>query len=226
MRWDFGFTCAFCLTHEADLFATGAEGTGLMSIEHITPQNPLTGVPALANSYDNCALACRFCNGARGTKRIVDGEGRSLLDPCDRSWSDHFHIVDGEMRVRDSKDGDAQYTWEAYDLSDSRKTQLRWLRRQLIESRLEMIESYPEVILKIEQLLSAAEIAHKKDPGKARTILALAMELHSSPEAAIADLERFSAIPSDCPTTCRCHSTSEHSLPAQLEAQTIPMPSV
>ena len=34
LRWEFGFTCAFCLLHEADFLEHGAEGSGLFATEH------------------------------------------------------------------------------------------------------------------------------------------------------------------------------------------------
>ncbi len=43
LRWDFGFTCAFCLLHEADLAEHGTEGTGLMSTGAI--DDPVTESP-------------------------------------------------------------------------------------------------------------------------------------------------------------------------------------
>lgn len=34
LRWEFGFSCAFCLLHEVDFDAYGSERSGQMSIEH------------------------------------------------------------------------------------------------------------------------------------------------------------------------------------------------
>jgi len=40
LRWNFGFTCAFCLLHETDFSPKfGVVGTGQMSIEHFVPQS-------------------------------------------------------------------------------------------------------------------------------------------------------------------------------------------
>jgi hypothetical protein len=88
LRWDFGFTCAFCLSHEADLAGgRSIEGLGVMGVEHGLPQskNPLR-----RNDYSNCFYACRYCNGARGIRARSVGEG-SLLDPTQVAWSDHFY---------------------------------------------------------------------------------------------------------------------------------------
>src|SRR5437868_5698501 len=81
VRWEFGFSCAFCLTHEADLLDHGVEGTGLTSIEHRLPQSHDESGGSI-NDYGNCFYACRFCNRARGVEALVDTDGRRLLDPC------------------------------------------------------------------------------------------------------------------------------------------------
>src|SRR5436190_1471867 len=58
LRWEFGFTCAFCLLHEADLVEEGVQGTGLTTIEHHVAQSAdLT----LVDTYENCFYACRYC---------------------------------------------------------------------------------------------------------------------------------------------------------------------
>src|SRR3990170_75943 len=62
LRWEFGFTCAFCLLHETDLIEHGISRTGLTSIEHHIAQSE---APFLRDRYDNCLYACRFCNKAR-----------------------------------------------------------------------------------------------------------------------------------------------------------------
>src|SRR5437879_2619929 len=68
LRWEFGFTCAFCLLHEADFVEEGARGTGLMWIEHHVAQS---ADPALVDTYENCFYACRYCNGARRIAPVV-----------------------------------------------------------------------------------------------------------------------------------------------------------
>src|SRR5262245_33908467 len=85
LRWEFGFSCAFCLTHESDLLAHGAEGWGLTGVEHLHAQsNNPTGEQV--DDYRNCYYACRLCNGSKGDQPIVDALGRRLLDPCDDAW--------------------------------------------------------------------------------------------------------------------------------------------
>jgi len=59
LRWEFGFTCAFCLCHEADLILHGVEGSGETGVEHFVP---VSHDEAAVNEYRNCFYACRYCN--------------------------------------------------------------------------------------------------------------------------------------------------------------------
>ncbi len=54
IRWEFGFTCAFCLLHETDLMEHGLQGLGIITIEHPTRKG---AVPAERNTYSNCVCA-------------------------------------------------------------------------------------------------------------------------------------------------------------------------
>jgi hypothetical protein len=88
LRWEFGFTCALCLVHEADLHEFGlAEGWGLTWIEHRETQS---SEPGKANDYSNCIYACRLCNAARNDKPLQDALGNRVLDPTLDAWADHF----------------------------------------------------------------------------------------------------------------------------------------
>lgn len=51
LRWEFGFTCSFCLCHEADLALDGAEGTGITQTEHWIP---VSKDKSKINDYRNC----------------------------------------------------------------------------------------------------------------------------------------------------------------------------
>lgn len=100
LRWEFGFTCCICLTHEADLFEHGTEKTALIHIEHRQAQS---ASPAEANLYDNCLLVCRLCNVARGALPVTSVSGVRLLSPVEDTWVDHF-VVQGDRLV--PQDGD------------------------------------------------------------------------------------------------------------------------
>lgn len=73
LRWEFGFSCAFCLLHEADLIENGIEGTGFMGIEHRVTRS---SAPTQEDAYGNCYYACRFCFRSSYRERHGDGCGR------------------------------------------------------------------------------------------------------------------------------------------------------
>lgn len=105
LRWDFGFTCPFCLLHEADLFGgAGGEGLGGMTTEHRIARSV---DDSLAGDYSNCLLACRFCNRSRSNSPTRLGD-RRLLDPTQDAWADHF-VVSGDEIVPVEKSTDASY---------------------------------------------------------------------------------------------------------------------
>jgi hypothetical protein len=130
LRWEFGFSCAFCLLHEMDLFTPGVEGTGLTGIEHFEPKSLNE---AGRNQYENLFYCCRFCNSAHGSLPVADPEGRRLLNPCEVAWRDFFELRGDELHARD--EGDATYTHEVYDLNDRRKVVLRQKRREALAVR-------------------------------------------------------------------------------------------
>ncbi len=109
LRWEFGFSCAFCLLHEADFVMGGIEGTGLTSVEH---QIPRSHAPHLEDDYSNCFYACRFCNGARGDTPNVDTTGRTLLEPCTTAWASRFERRGFSLQPLDA---DAEYTAKTAD---------------------------------------------------------------------------------------------------------------
>jgi hypothetical protein len=149
LRWEFGFTCAFCLVHESDLIAHGIERSGLTGIEHQRRQET---DPALINSYENCFYACRFCNGARGTKSYQRKTMR-LLNPCETAWGARFALDGDDLRPR-IDDADAGYTAVTYDVNDPRRIVLRRNRAETMTNALQVLSEVP---LQIEDLLSLAE---------------------------------------------------------------------
>lgn len=126
LRWEFGFTCAFCLLHEADLAEHGAEGLGLLGIEHFRPvSSGREGV----NEYDNCFYCCRLCNEARAAAPGAGPQGARLLNPCSTPWGRSFQVTDDDCLQPPPDDADALYTAAVYDLNDPRKITLRSFRR-------------------------------------------------------------------------------------------------
>ena len=194
LRWEYGFACAFCLTHETDLIENGVARTGLMGVEHHVRREEN---PDRIDDYTNCFRACRFCNQARGTRDTVDAEGRTLLDPTTAPWGNHFKLSDDRLTRRHSTDANATYTAECYDLEDPRKTWLRQQRRERIQDAVYMIrEGMPvlkELRYRISRALSDIEILRREEELITRYL-----------QTALAVFQRYRAIPIDAPPSCRC----------------------
>lgn len=191
LRWDFGFTCAFCLLHEADLSEHGVEGTGLTSVEHFVPVSNGGDV----NDYQNCFYACRFCNQARGDAPVVDSRGRRLLNPCSHVWAEHFRP---ELDCLAPLSEEAAYTHEAYDLDDPRKVELRKIRCERLQELGQLLSEGPPLLERLIRRLPAQPVESQLD------ILRAAEELRRSIGNALRDMLRYLAIPRDADATCRC----------------------
>jgi hypothetical protein len=211
LRWEFGFTCAFCLLHEADLTGHGVEGTGLMGIEHFLP---ISKAQERANEYSNCFYACRFCNGARSDASATDAKGRKLLNPCDQAWGAHFHLSHDDRLLPRPGDADAAYTEFVYDLNDLRKIEIRRWRRERLEELLKVLREAPT---SAQELLDLCSVAPAQ---QAELLLRMAQRLWKEARQAMRDLRRFVAIPRDAGATCRCRRVDRY-LPMYLTDQTI-----
>jgi hypothetical protein len=200
LRWEFGFTCAFCFLHETDF---SSWGEAQFCVEHFVPRSRL-GVRA--DAYENLFYTCRYCNSARGSAPVVDHRGRRLLNPCTSAWGTHF-IVDGDMLLPGKDDYDAAYTADVYDVNEPRKVEMRKLRREVITEGLQFLSvgftTYERLLERVceeaaaEYLDAARGLAHG---------ISLAQQ----------DLAQFSAIPLDARD-----SNGGLSLPAWLDEQTI-----
>ena len=208
LRWDFGFTCAYCLLHEADFAAHGIEGTGLTTIEHVRTRKHR---PSGEREYGNCRYACRGCNTARGIEPIKSSTGR-LLDPSKSAWGDHFTVGEDELRPR-TGDRDAIRTSRAYDVNSTRNRKLRIDRRRVISGALAALRGGPDTLEVIEREIDTASEPRRSDLCRVRD--ELIGHLGNAVEAA----RRFSAVPGDAPMACRCGDESARSLPAFLAAQ-------
>jgi hypothetical protein len=212
LRWEFGFTCAFCLLHEADLVEHGAEGTGLTSVEHFAP---VSAQQETSNQYANCFYACRFCNRARGTAPVVTREGRRLLNPCDDVWGDCFLVSSEDLLLPAEGDPDAAYTAQAYDLNDPRKVVMRRSRRERLEEWLQLLREGPNLEAELLQRTDAATPTER-----ARQNLEAARSLRRCIEAALRDIQRYAVIPDDADASCHCGSPPPLEIPAWLGDQT------
>lgn len=214
VRWDFGFTCAFCLLHESDFFGeAGGEGLAATTIEH---RDPRSAEPGRATEYGNCLYACRLCNRARSTLPVQMGE-RRLLDPTHDSWARHFELAADRLEPA-AGDDDAEYTHRTYDLDDPRKVERRRIRRLLVTDRLRLLRRFPA---EITALLRLADGLRTTDlPNFRHAILAL-KSLRQQALKALSDLSRFPAVPADAPRACRCPGEPDLSLPEWLASQVL-----
>jgi 5-methylcytosine-specific restriction endonuclease McrA len=217
LRWEFGFTCAFCLLHEADLYG-GQPGEGLAgtTVEHRIPRS---SDPTLENSYENCLYACRLCNRSRSAHPL-EPQGATLLDPTQHSWSDHFILADDLLRPVAPSDAAAAYTHRTYQLDDPRKVVRRRTRRELIDDRLQILGLSAE----IPELLSLADTVRQTDLRRFGEILREIQRIRDDSRRALQDLERYPGIPADAPETCRCGESADHRLPGYLEEQMLEIP--
>lgn len=213
LRWEFGFTCAFCLLHESDVADYGVARTGLFWIEHVLTQSSKAGAPQ-KNLYGNVVYACKWCNRSRGTAPLTDAEGRTLQDPTRVVWRALFQLESDELVPREGSP-DAFYTWETYELGDSLKTELRSKRRKELGRARLHLKRCPKYIQRIEEQLSAGghsaeELAELQDE------LALHRDLLDEAKAV---LKRRRAIPLDSDSKCVCPQKDSLDLPSALKVQ-------
>jgi hypothetical protein len=214
LRWDFGFTCAFCLNHESDFIEHGAKGTWQMWVEHFVLQTDDT---SRIDDYTNCYWSCGYCNDARSRTPNVDAKGRRLLDPCATAWAAHFVRIGDSLRPA-AGDIDAEYTWSTYDLDSLRKKFLRRQRDETLTEAFEILERGPGLVRRLRE---AAE-----QHASARSVLLDAHAiLLAQMKAAHRQVARYAAVPEDRDASCRCGTYVHHSLPAFLEAQVVEVPS-
>lgn len=196
LRWEFGFQCAFCLIHERDLDPYGTERAGLFGIEHFVPQKH---DPELRNEYSNCFYACRFCNGARGYKPVVDSQERHLLHPCANQWSAHFALRSYEL-VPLGSDQDAEYTRDAYDINAPNKVTRRRVRRQEWKRVRGLID---DVSTQYATALRSLAVPERRT--EARATITQLLRYHRD---AVTGMRRFSSVPDDAASRCNCRDAA------------------
>jgi hypothetical protein len=131
------------------------------------------------------------------------------LDPRRDSWGRYFTITEDRMLALGS-DRDAEYTCEAYDLADERKTICRRSRAQALSSALETIREVPSLE---QELLRRASLV--LEPERA-TLITAARELRARLHDARELLSRYTAIAHDA-EDCRCQAPK--ALPRWLAEQ-------
>lgn len=215
LRWDFGFTCPFCMIHEGDISVDGEKRRKAVGIEHFQRRESR---PELADIYENCLLSCTLCNEDRGTHPNTDQHGRNLLDPSKAAWAEHFvWQSDGKLRPKPG-DGDAEYTFVAYKLDQPKKQGRHIWRRRLISLSLQVMNEYTKRISKLNEAARGAQRAGNF--GKARDKLREAHQLRQHLATVAEQLQQYRAVPMDCPTRCRCGDGTDMTLPVWLARQT------
>ena len=209
LRWEFGFTCAFCLLHESDLAEFGAEGWGIMGIEHFDPVE----AGGELNSYPNCFYACRLCNGSRARSPVVNRLGQRLLHPCGEVWADHFRSTPDGKLLPSVGDSDAAYTHTAYDLDDPRKVEIRQARLERIGESLQALKDGPGLLESLMDRLKGEPQDESAD------LLRVAEGVRKSIESAAGTIRRYAAIPRDADLSCRCGRNDHHRIPIGLAEQ-------
>lgn len=213
LRWEFGFTCAFCQLHESDIAPLGAEGLGVTTAEHFVP---VSEDPSRAREYENLLYACRWCNRSRSNSGIEAAAGR-LLAPTEVAWADHFRWDADEIEAISGVDGER--TCRVYDLNDRRKVRARSHRRRVVSDRVDLLRGGPDRIRRLVDLAS-----RQRNPGDAKLLLAEAHRLRRGLHDALRDLSLFRAIPVDADERCRCGTDSDHSLPSHVAEQVTRLP--
>lgn len=175
LRWDFGFTCPFCLQHEADIEPRGVEGTGNTTVEHRQLQKDEED-DTTRNEYGNCLYACKYCNRDRHIADLVDTNGRVLLDPTQVVWSEHFELRNDQL-VAVAGDPNADYTVESYKPNQPRKVTARRSRRKRITQALDNLAGARE---RERQLIEIA--SRQKNVDDRRTLIQHARALRSARE--------------------------------------------
>jgi hypothetical protein len=224
LRWEFGFTCAFCMLREEDLTWPVMEGTGLTTIEHREPQSTS---PTQANTYENCLYVCLWCNRARSNQPVTNAAGHRLLEPTSAVWSEHF-VAEGDTLSYRQGDKSAEYTYRAYDLDDPRKVKLRAMRRDHLDYCLRLIREGPRQLRALQDRFKKAMTASSTGAeSPSADDFALAELLKENIARAWRELQRYKAVPLDAEPSCRCTTVPIFQLPDALrvQVQEVPAPS-
>lgn len=204
LRWEFGFSCAFCLCHEGD-YMGWAEGEGVFQIEHFKPKSR---DPGAISDHENLFYICRRCNRSHSARPVQGPNGEELLNPCKRPWGAVFALVEDRLEVLLEGEKDAEYTQELFTLNAPSKVRLRRLRRSTIG---DAIAGYRNATTRIRGLLRRPRSPERES---ALSALAKLRNIH------LANLRRFRAVPLDRRNSCACGDSTQHSLPKVLADQT------
>lgn len=219
LRWDFGFTCALCLVHEAHHAPEtgrpgGVEGGGAMWIEHVVPQSASTRD---RNRYSNCLWSCRACNRARDVIPGVGPEGQRLLDPTQAAWGAHFTLRMDHQRAEafldtPSDDRDGGYTQTTYDINAPLKSAMRYWRWKRVLTLVRYVEELAREIPLLEHLAQTLPVPQEAADAATRVV-----ESRERLREHLSELDRrWRSVPADAPASCACGARCE--LPVLFQA--------
>lgn len=214
LRWEFGFTCAICLLHERDIMSyDGADGWGVMQIEHLVPRSQDDSVIGV---YDNLIYICRLCNGARSDTPVIDDDGSRLLDPTKDIWASHFRLENDEV-VPIEGDPHAAYTADVYAINEERKVRLRRVRRERTGSIGVLIRSVEEELAALMQAASRGSATRER--GGTEALVRCRGRLDNLYRLRLSVVAEW--VPEDAPKDCRCGQAHARSLPPPYLRQAI-----
>lgn len=209
LRWDFAFSCSFCLLHESDFIPGGIKRLPIFTAEHLQLQSECK---SKINDYTNIVNSCTWCNNARRTSPI-NKHGSRLLDPTKDAWGVYFKIENN--RITPLLEGsDASYTNETYKLNDDRKVALRERRCKVISTSISRIKQWLEHLEELKVWGENYPAERPKFQTRARQVRQAIYETYII-------LKEYSPVPHDAPTKCRCKTTEMHCLPSEFLKQLV-----
>lgn len=209
LRWDFSFSCGFCLLHELDFITAGIQGLPIFTAEHLQLQSECD---SKINDYTNVINCCTWCNNARRAKPI-NKDGHRLLDPTEDAWGDYFRVEENRI-IPLVEGGDASYTHKAYRLDDDRKLALREGRRNTIASSIRQIEEW---MFHLEEL----KVWSEQYPADRPKFQLIARQTRVAIYETCLELKKYTPIPPDAPSKCQCETTEMHCLSAEFLSQLV-----
>lgn len=208
LRWEFGFTCAFCLVHECDLSRVQTRNLGRWWIEHF---ELASASPERVNDYENCYYCCDMCNAARASHPARTESG-NLLDPCSVSWNSHFELEDCVLRCSPA-DADAVYTERIYDLNALDKVRFRTIRKSHYERYWTLLLNFMAILRRLARVY--AKTLEQEVLNEMRTLQGSLRDFWEDM------VEQYPAIPLSAPDRCACDLSMPYLLPPGLDEQCI-----
>lgn len=222
LRWDFGFTCAFCLRHEYDISPRGRSNLGVWTAEHTIPKAGSDEGKARKNDYTVLVYCCRPCNSKRSTEQknpTIKNAKERLLFPTDVVWSECFEVVEGVIKPKEGPNKkSAEYTARAYEINHDDKVEDRIDRQQCYLDNLGVVERGDVTISIIQGKLRSLNARARNEAVKR------VAKLRRSRQKSWRALKRYRAIPAMKTTECQCETPPDFVIPPFLKDHLIDIP--